>query len=549
MSKLKNVGLKIGLIGLGAISSLDAMALTAPTASNDSTNIYYKLSYSGSPTQFQFYLDTDANAGTGYSISGIGANYLIESGNLYKFSGSSSTTWGWTFVKAITWSATNGVANASLLKTDLGSPSKILLLARVSSPLDTSAVVTEVISSVVASPTPAPTSISSPVITSDALNASIKFTYSGASGVYDDAFIDVDSNASSGYSINGIGAEYLLENGNLYRFSGSSSTTWGWTSVKAISFTGTSGSASFTVARADIGSPSAIRVVGQAQTPSVVSAAVSATLTAVAPSPSPTASPSPNPTSGTANWVNCAVENGTCSFSGTHMVRYGANGKYYTGVYTNSVLCANSVFGDPLVGTAKSCAVDLGSSPTPSPTVTVGPLPTPSPTVTVGPSPSPTPTVTVTPAPTASPSQVNYSASSANIVNPERGFDWMTDCRANPISVSQMQNYRATNGHSVIHCMWYLRDFKSSPITSTVLSQLSTQLDSVRAAGFKMILRFAYTNTDTVDAPLSVVQGHLDQMAPILQKNSDIIATVQTGIVGQWGEQQASSNYGDPNTS
>ncbi|MFL5812443.1 MAG: DUF4832 domain-containing protein, partial [Bdellovibrionia bacterium] len=243
--------------------------------------------------------------------------------------------------------------------------------------------------------------------------------------------------------------------------------------------------------------------------------------------------------------------NGTCSFSGTHMVRYGANGKYYTGVYTNSVLCANSVFGDPLVGTAKSCAVDLGSSPTPSPTVTVGPAP--SPTVKPSPSPTmtpaPTPTVTVTPAPTASPSQVNYSASSANIVNPERGFDWMTDCRANPISVSQMQNYRATNGHSVIHCMWYLRDFKNSPITSTVLSQLSTQLDSVRAAGFKIILRFAYTNTDTVDAPLSVVQGHLDQMAPILQKNSDIIATVQTGIVGQWGEQQASSNYGDPNTS
>jgi hypothetical protein len=144
---------------------------------------------------------------------------------------------------------------------------------------------------------------------------------------------------------------------------------------------------------------------------------------------------------------------------------------------------------------------------------------------------------------------VNYSASSANIVNPERGFDWMTDCRANPISVAQMQGYRATNGHSVIHCMWYLRDFKSSPISSTVLSQLSTQLDNVRAAGFKVILRFAYTSADTVDAPLSVVQGHLDQMAPILQKNSDIITTVQTGIIGQWGEMQASSNFGAPSTS
>ncbi|MFL5812711.1 MAG: hypothetical protein ACJ763_03970, partial [Bdellovibrionia bacterium] len=185
MGKMKHVGLKLGLIGLGAISSLDAMALTAPTASNDSTKIYYRMNYAGTPTQLQFFLDTDANASSGYSISGIGANYLIENGNLYKFSGSTKTTWQWTFVKAITWSAANGVANASLLKTDLGSPSKILLIAQVSSPMDTSAVVTEVISSVVASPTPAPTSISSPVITSDALNASIKFTYSGASGVYD----------------------------------------------------------------------------------------------------------------------------------------------------------------------------------------------------------------------------------------------------------------------------------------------------------------------------------------------------------------------------
>jgi hypothetical protein len=421
------------------VSSLDALALSAPVASNDSTKIYYKLNYSGTPTYFRFFLDTDAKAGTGYSISGIGANYLIENGNLYKFSGSSITAWNWTFVKTIAWSQASGIANASLLKTDLGSPSKILLVAQVSAPTDTSSVVTEVISS--ASPILVTPSISSPIITSDASSATIKFTYSGVSGVYDDAFIDSDGNTSSGYSINGIGADYLIENSTLYKFSGANSSTWGWTAVKAISFTGATGSASFTVARADIGTPSAIKVVGQAQTPSVVSAAVSATLAPVAPSPSPS------------------------------------------------------------------------------------------------------------PSPTASPSLVSYTASSANIPNPERGFDWMTDCRANPIGVAQMQNYRATSGHSVVHCMWYLRDFKSSPISSTVLSQLSTQLDNVRAAGFKVILRFAYTDTDTNDAPLSVVSNHLDQMASILQKNSDIITTVQAGIIGQWGEMQASANFGGPSTS
>jgi hypothetical protein len=125
----------------------------------------------------------------------------------------------------------------------------------------------------------------------------------------------------------------------------------------------------------------------------------------------------------------------------------------------------------------------------------------------------------------------------------------MTDCRANPLSVAQLQAYRAKNGHSVVHCMWYLRDFKNSPISSTVLNQLATQMDNVRAAGFKMILRFVYTSADIVDAPLSRVQGHLDQLKPLLAKNDgDVISVVQTGLIGQWGEMSTSSNYGNPST-
>jgi hypothetical protein len=58
----------------------------------------------------------------------------------------------------------------------------------------------------------------------------------------------------------------------------------------------------------------------------------------------------------TATWTYCATENGTCSFSGTRQVRYGANGMYYTKTFTGSTLCSNSVFGDPIVGTVKSCS-------------------------------------------------------------------------------------------------------------------------------------------------------------------------------------------------
>jgi glucose/arabinose dehydrogenase len=58
----------------------------------------------------------------------------------------------------------------------------------------------------------------------------------------------------------------------------------------------------------------------------------------------------------TTGWTQCASENGVCSFSGTREVRYGANGAYAYYTFTSSVNCTNGVFGDPLVGTGKQCS-------------------------------------------------------------------------------------------------------------------------------------------------------------------------------------------------
>lgn len=55
-------------------------------------------------------------------------------------------------------------------------------------------------------------------------------------------------------------------------------------------------------------------------------------------------------------WVMCATENGTCNFTGTRQVRYGANDKYSMKTATGSIACNNSTFGDPIKGVAKSCS-------------------------------------------------------------------------------------------------------------------------------------------------------------------------------------------------
>ena len=61
--------------------------------------------------------------------------------------------------------------------------------------------------------------------------------------------------------------------------------------------------------------------------------------------------------SSSGSWTKCADEGGTCSFSGTMVVRYGANGSYAYQTATGSIGCNNTVFGDPIPGTVKACYV------------------------------------------------------------------------------------------------------------------------------------------------------------------------------------------------
>jgi hypothetical protein len=84
------------------------------------------------------------------------------------------------------------------------------------------------------------------------------------------------------------------------------------------------------------------------------------------PTAKPTLPPPPLPISG--EWTSCASEMQQCNFSGTKQVRYGANGTYNYGIFTGGVLCANSIFGDPINGVIKhcDCADIVGATPTPT---------------------------------------------------------------------------------------------------------------------------------------------------------------------------------------
>ncbi|RJG01276.1 chondroitinase-B domain-containing protein [Noviherbaspirillum sedimenti] len=232
------------------------MAQTAPQITNDAANVNYQIPYSGTPTWVRVYIDNDRNATTGYKGYNIGASHLIENGNLYRYSGSNGA-WGWTFVKQVSSTTSNGVAKVTVARADIGSPSAIDAVTQTDPPLNTSAKLTKTMTVDAPSETVQ--------TTTDTVNVNYQIPYSGTP-TWVRVFIDNDRNATTGYKAYNIGASHMVENGNLYRYSGRNGA-WGWAFVKKVSSTTSNGVAKVTVARADIGSPSAIDSVTQTDAP------------------------------------------------------------------------------------------------------------------------------------------------------------------------------------------------------------------------------------------------------------------------------------------
>lgn len=140
-----------------------------------------------------------------------------------------------------------------------------------------------------------------------------------------------------------------------------------------------------------------------------------------------------------------------------------------------------------------------------------------------------------------------YTPSDAVITNPERGFyRHQGDCDKNDFTVTTLAGYRTADHISLVMCIFYLAEFRDSPISPEQLARLNRQADTVRAAGLKMIVRFAYTeSTSGDDAPVDRVLAHIEQLRDFFSRNSDVIAVVQAGFVGAWGEGWYTQHFGD----
>jgi hypothetical protein len=144
-----------------------------------------------------------------------------------------------------------------------------------------------------------------------------------------------------------------------------------------------------------------------------------------------------------------------------------------------------------------------------------------------------------------------YSVSAEDFANPERGFYLHTETRASAPSPvpANLANLRINGSRdpnnaylakiSLVLRVFYLDLFTNAPISSNYLQTISADFASIRNQGAKAIVRFAYFQSPNRPFPEPTkarILEHIAQLAPVLRNNRDVIAVLQQGFIGAWGE-------------
>jgi hypothetical protein len=144
------------------------------------------------------------------------------------------------------------------------------------------------------------------------------------------------------------------------------------------------------------------------------------------------------------------------------------------------------------------------------------------------------------------PSNVIYVEDTSNFPNPDRGFFIQTDVTANAL-----QNARRDNAITLDRVYYRLDNYVDADLPQSLLDKIASDCVVLRQCGAKMIPRFAYNFGECHDASLSRILSHLEQLGPVLRANSDVIAFIEAGFIGRWGEWhhwQCDDPYSQENT-
>lgn len=144
--------------------------------------------------------------------------------------------------------------------------------------------------------------------------------------------------------------------------------------------------------------------------------------------------------------------------------------------------------------------------------------------------------------------RVTFTAdTTTTFANPERGWTGFGRWRHNGTTAS-VNSFSITAGWTLADFFVQLDDFRTSDLTASWLAAFDAIMQTrFRANGYKAILRFTYNwatsaTTDNDDTTEAWMLRHIDQLAPHIASNVDVIAVFEHGFIGSWGEMHDSTN-------
>ena len=142
---------------------------------------------------------------------------------------------------------------------------------------------------------------------------------------------------------------------------------------------------------------------------------------------------------------------------------------------------------------------------------------------------------------------LKYGGTSEDFANPERGFYVQRSfpSRSGGQGALSIEDLRAARQKrmSLVRMLYSLREFREAPLPEDLLARLTADFGRAREAGVKVMPRFSYSSAiGQPDASLQQILAHIDQLKPVLRANADVIALLEAGFAGAWGEWHSSTN-------
>ncbi len=150
-----------------------------------------------------------------------------------------------------------------------------------------------------------------------------------------------------------------------------------------------------------------------------------------------------------------------------------------------------------------------------------------------------------------------FTESITDFNNPDRGFYRPTGVRLSPDPESTWWKNPIWYSNRLVHLRIGLKNFSAKynkvqdyDITEDTIQKLNTWVEQIREAGGTAIVRFAYDDFDgnaNLEPDIEQIEKHIEQLKPFFEANEDIIACVETGFLGPYGEQHTSKIVTDEN--